>query len=344
MANRKPTDPKQLAPFVPCPRQAIEAIDVAGPLWPLYGVLMKRARFTDDTVQVRSGRGLVPLSLKRGQCICGSRELGQILRRSFRTINDQLKQLEALGVLQLTPNSTRTIVTLNWYGELHTQAHTNCTPKTDLIAHPKQNNSQRFDGDSHSTNAQDCTPKTDLIAHKLHTQAHLTKKNQIEEGSSSTSKLLSLDANLSLLVKQMAALVQAKTGKPISESGWLQLVQAAHVGRELAGTAAVVQWVETAREKSKLTPGYFVACAVRTAQADSEDFDAMKRDAPRIPFEPPPLLAKREPSRGLDFERERSRVIREARQRGETLSDAEADRRAKERIENNTPQSAKTAR
>ena len=111
------------------------------------------------------------------------------------------------------------------------------------------------------------------------------------------------------------------------------MIQAAHVGHELAGTAAVVQWVENARERSTVKPGYFVACALRTAQADSEDFDAMKRDAPRIPFTPPPLLAKREPSYERDFERKRSLVIREARQRGETLSEAEADRRAKERTD-----------
>jgi hypothetical protein len=293
---------------------------------------MKRARFTDDTVQVRSGRGLVPLLLKRGQCICGSRELGQILRRSFRTINDQLKQLEALGVLQVTPNNTRTIVTLNWYGELHTQAHTNCTPKPDLIAHPKQSNSKRLDGDSHSTNAQDCTPKTDLIARKLHTQAHLTKKDQMEECSSTTSRNISFDQNFSLLVKQMAELVQ-RSGARLTNKDWDELTDAAFVGIELNGPKDVEKWIASSSDKPRIKAGYFVKCAITTAKAFECDFDAMKRDAPRIPFEPPPLLAKREPSRERDFERERSRVIREARQRGETLSEAEADRRAKERTD-----------
>lgn len=313
----------------------------------LWVWLLSRAAHHEHYVPMESGGGLVTVKLNVGELVIGRNKTARDLNLKPSTFRNRISKLESLGMIRVQPASNWSVISIcNWNHYQTSSERKNETPqKQDRPPDPTRQRKH-----SKKTNRQDLAGQAeDRLrtglgqAEDTYKKVKTVKTVNTVENTTTSSKVFSFGGTFSL-VSKMAALIQDKSGKPITEAGWLQLVQAAHVGHELAGPAAVVQWVETAREKSKLSAGYFVQCAVRTAQADSEDFDAMKRDAPRIPFEPPPLLAKRESSRERDFERERSRVIREARQRGETLSEAEADRRAKERIENNTPQSAKTAR
>jgi hypothetical protein len=288
---------------------------------------------------MESGGGSVTVKLNVGEMVIGRNKTARDLNLKPSTFRNRISKLESLGMIRVQPATNWSVISIcNWSKYQTSSEQKSETPR-------KQDRPQDAIGQrkhSKKTNRQDLAGQAEDRLRTGLGQAEDTYKKgkNVQNGEngekpSSTSKSFSLDATLSLLVKQMAELVQTKTGKPISLTGWLQLTQAAHVGQELAGTAGVVQWVETAREKSKLSPGYFVACALRTAKTDGEDFDAMKRDAPPIPFEPPPMLAKRDPNRELDFERERSRVIIESRQRGEQITDDEADRRANERIANN---------
>jgi len=300
--------------------------------------ILTRAAHHEHYVPMESGRGSVTVKLNVGELVIGRNKTARDLNLKPSTFRNRISKLESLGMIRVQPATNWSVISIcNWNHYQTSSERKNETPQkkdrpSDAIGqrkHSKKTNRQDLVGQAEDR------LRTGLgQAKDTYKKVKTVKTVNTVENTTTSSKVISFGGTFSL-VSKMAALIQDKSGKPITEAGWLQLVQAAHVGQELAGTAGVVQWVETAREKSKLSTGYFVACALRTAKGDGEDFDAMKRDAPRIPFEPPPMLAKREPNRELDFERERSRVIIESRERGEQITDDEADHRAKERIVNN---------
>ncbi len=149
--------------------------------------------------------------------------------------------------------------------------------------------------------------------------------------SSTPSMDISFDESFSLLVEKMADAIQRKTGRKISKSDWTALTQTAHVGIEQAGVAEVERWIDNGLNAESLKVGYFITCAKSTAEVDGENYDRLKRAAPAVPFNPPPMATP--PSRpvagNLEFESARRKVILEARKTGRQLSDLEADTAAR---------------
>jgi hypothetical protein len=177
-------------------------------------------------------------------------------------------------------------------------------------------------------------PKTPSSAENPPTQPPQTNKDKEgqEEESSSPSMSISFDQNFSLSVRRMAGLIQSKTRKPITKADWIACVQASHVVQSCIGQLMLGKLIDDASRKTELVAGYFTKAAIGIAEADGEDFDQMKKAAPQIPFDPPPRLQVHSSNTGLEFERARSAVVREARARGDDIDDATANRLANDRI------------
>ncbi len=115
-----------------------------------------------------------------------------------------------------------------------------------------------------------------------------SRKIDASRSESSSSKVISFDPNFSFLATEAAKLLMAKNGT-FTEGDWMNVCGAVHVGLQLVGEKAVAEWIKSASTKTTLLAGYFTRTAIKVTESfDASlgfNFDAMKREAPKIPFD-----------------------------------------------------------
>jgi hypothetical protein len=330
-----------------CHRQLIQSeVFMVPELLQLWIWLLCRASHSKQGIPMQCGKGTRLVKLNPGQVVIGRFTSASSLGWKPSTFRDRLERIKSMGLVSIVSDRQWSVVSItkwNTFQEKQVSRTTADQSKADDSQKqrnkPTKTKAKKTSEQAETTTGRqpdDSRPTTERQPPDTYKNAKNAKNDQNAKNSSTSSMSISFDPNFSLLANEAAKVLIAKNGT-CTDGDWLNVCRAVYVGLQLVGKKEVAEWIKSASTKPTLLAGYFTRTAIKVTESYDQsfgfNFDAMKREAPALPFDQSLLPASKPKTKPLERERIRNRLFLSDKAKWSNTTEAELEREVDRIIE-----------